>query len=643
MSYTYKNWCKTPIFESGSTGYWAAGPGATLSTSTDKFVTGRTKSLKMTFTSGSPTGSVLAVTPTGSAGIPVRMGEALRFSAWGASGAWTYSGGGTHVLGPLYLRGHIQDAVGTILQTVQYQVSVSDSGTSMVRSAAAVNLTANQAGYLVLDVFNAGNSDGGSVYLDGIQVELRDEYSQWGSAAAPFFSGASAADVNFTYAWDGAADNSYSTATMIHSVSGPAVATIGSPTTVTGSGFVAGEVVTVEIRPTLGTVTTVSTTADGLGNISCTGTPPAGTVYPGKLEYNAIGASDTLKAKQLAMLRTPAPAASTTVTNLFPNPEVVTLADATRPKHFWQWYDAPAVQITQSGAAGAETARLGNEPVNLNTGLTLGETFDSAYSCGVSAGKGYMFSATITTPVDLTPDEGIWLTPDAQFGDDYQSNSSWGLAAGSARQHAPFYAQSNSTWASLYAWTSLNADREVFVDKVQITEITEYYRGFLPTFSGTVDLAAMGLQAGSSYYLRAVRGTSVFQPGDTFQILAGPNEGSLTAVHSHAADADSFWHEVEIPADAVIIRAVGALTKVSLTWPWQMTVFDAPQDYFSGATTDGGGYTYDWAGTAHDSASTRTEAAGLTGQVFIAGAGVAFSEARVVVAGSLVNITEIGT
>jgi hypothetical protein len=634
VSYTYKNWCKTPTFESGSTGYWSDGPAGTVSTSTDKFVSPRTKSLKMTLTAA---GGVLAVTPTGSAGIPVRMGEEIRISAWSA-------GSGSGINGSCYIRGHIQDSSGTTLQTVQYQVYPTNSGTTMFKTTGTSNLIADQAGYLVLDVYNNGNVSGGSFYLDGIQVELRDEYFLWGSATAPFFSGASADDADFTYDWDGTAENSYSTATMSHSVSGPAVATIGSSTTVTGSGFVPGETVTVQIVPAYGNGTlTLTPTADGSGNITCAGTPLDGHAYPGLLRYLATGASDTLPAVQMAALRRPASAGPATA-NLFPNPEAVTLADATRPKHFRQYYDAPAVEITRVGASGSETARLANEPVNGSTGLTLGETYDDAYSCGISAGKAFMFSATVTTPVDLGPAEGFYLSADAWSGDDYDSNWSLGLATGSVRLHAPFHVRSGSAGAGLYVWTDMATNRELFVDKVQITETNQWYRGFLPTVSGTIDLAAMGLQAGSSYLLRSVREWSVTETGDSFQILAGPDEDSLTAIHTRPASDDMFWYEVEIPADAVIIRAVGSMTKQSLGYPWQMAIFDAPLDFFSGDTTDGGGYTYGWAGTAHDSASTRTAMApsGLTGQVFVDGAGVAFSEARIVVAGSLVNITEIG-
>lgn len=635
MSYTYKNWCKTPIFDSGSTGYWSNGPAATITTSTDKFVSGRSKSLKMTLTAA---GGVLAVTPTGSAGVPIAWGQSFRLAAWGA-------GSGSGLNGSCYVRAHIQDASGTTLQTQTLTVGYANSGTTMTRAAHASDFTANQAGYLVLDVYNTGNVSGGSFYLDGIQVELRDEYFLWSSSAAPFFCGATADDADFTYDWDGTADNSYSTATMIRSVTGPAVATIGSPTTVTGSGFLPGESVTVTITPAMGTVVTMTPTADGSGNITCEGTPPLGSAYPGLLRYLATGASATKPAIQLAALRSPTPAASTTLTNVFPNPEVVTLADATRPKHFRQFNEPPdGVEITQAGAPGSETARCASDPVNEDTELTLGETLNDAYSCGVEAGKGYMFSATFSSPVDLDPTWGFALYTDVYSGDEYASNYVEGMAAGSTRLHVPFHARSDSLSASLTAYAYLGPDAEIFVDKVQISEATEWYRGFLPTVTGTMDLAAMGLQAGNSYYLRAVRSATVFQPGDTFQILAGPDEGSLTAVHSHAADADSFWYEVDIPADAVIIRAVGSVTKVSLTWPWQITLFDGPSAYFSGDTTDGGGYTYSWAGTPHDSASVRTEAApaGIIGQVFIDGAGVGITEARVVVDGSLVNITEIG-
>jgi hypothetical protein len=633
VSYTYKNWCKTPIFDSGSTGYWSNGPAGTVSTSTDKFVTGRSKSLKMTLTAA---GGVLAVTPTGSAGIPVRMGEAIRLAVWSA-------GSGSGINGTCYLRAHIQDASGAILQTVQLITGYANSGTTMTRATSTSNLTANQAGYLVLDVYNTGNVSGGSLYLDGFQVELRDEYFLWSSSAAHFFCGASADDADFTYDWDGTADNSYSTATMTHTVSGPALATIGSPTTVTGTGYAPGETVTVQIAQPYGAGSlTLTPTADGSGNFTCEGTMPAGDSYPGKLRYLAKGSSDTYDAIQLAALRSPAPAPSTTATNLFPNPEVITIASGSRPKHFRQLYDA--VEISQSGASGSESARVAREPTGTAAGITLGETYGDAFSCGMEAGKSYMFSATMTTPVDLDPDEEFYIEAGGEWGDGYYDYSD-GLAAGSVRLHTPCHVEARAGSGGLILWADgLNEGRELFMDKVQLTEVTQWYRGLLPTISGTMDLAAMGLQAGSSYYVRSIRSSDVTQPGDTFQILAGPDEDHLTAVHTRAITDEYTWHVVEIPADAVIIRAVGSMTKLSLTYAWQIAVFDAPTDYFSGDTTDGGGYAYSWAGTPHDSASIRTEAAasGLTGQVFIDGVGVAFSEARIVIDGDLVNITEIG-
>jgi hypothetical protein len=639
VSYTYKNWCKTPIFEDGDTGYWSAGAGATIATSTDHFVSPRTKSLKMTVNG---TSGVLAVTPTGSAGVPVRMGEAIRLSGWGARTTMTYSGGGTHVIGPFYIRGHIQDASGTILQTVQYQLGMSTSGTGMTRTTGTTNLTADQAGYLVLDIYNAGNSTGGSVYVDGIQVELRDEYFVFASSTAPFFSGASADDADFTYDWDGTAGDSYSTATMSHTVSGPALATIGSLLTVTGSGYAPGETVTVQVEQPYGSATiTLTPTADGSGNFSVDATPPAGDSYPGLLRYLAKGPSDTYNAIQLAAIRSAAPAPSTTMTNLFPNPEVVTVASGSRPKHFWQLYDAD--QISQSGTSGSESARVAKEPTGTSAAITLGETYDDAFSCGMEAGKSYMFSATMTTPVDLDPDEEFYIEASGEWGDSYFDYKD-GLAAGSIRLNTPCHVELGAGSGNLFLWADgLNEGRELFMDKVQLTEITQWYRGLMPTVSGTVDLAAMGLQAGSSYYVRSDRPSTVTQPGDTFQILAGPDEGSLTAVHTRAITDEYTWHVVDIPADAVIIRAVGSMTKLSLIFAWQIAIFDAPPAYFSGDTTDGGGYTYAWAGTPNDSASIRTDApAGLEGQFFADGEGVAFSEARIVIDGDLVNITQIG-
>lgn len=158
----------------------------------------------------------------------------------------------------------------------------------------------------------------------------------------------------------------------------------------------------------------------------------------------------------------------------------------------------------------------------------------------------------------------------------------------------------------------------------------------------THDLLAAGATPGNAYFVLLDRKLNT--AGDYFRVEYQAGGGWVTLAEKlYDVDevSDSTEFQFTIPADATAVRlAVARDTTVSAH------LFGVPPAYFDGDTPDDGTYAYAWTGTAGDSPSIRTLAAGggssITAQMFIGGAAVAVSEIRVFAGGVAVPVTEIG-
>lgn len=176
----------------------------------------------------------------------------------------------------------------------------------------------------------------------------------------------------------------------------------------------------------------------------------------------------------------------------------------------------------------------------------------------------------------------------------------------------------------------------------QIENIYHTYDGLALEVSGNYDLMALGVEAGKSYQINAeyydpVVGTVEYKVGaGSWTTLAN----SYIGVQVEPDYALGDYYSFTVPADATEVRL--SLSDPAITIG-TFDLFDAPPPFFDGDTADGDGYSYSWEGTPYDSPSIRSDAAaGPTAQVWVSGAATDVAEMRVVVAGTLVPITEAG-
>jgi hypothetical protein len=187
-----------------------------------------------------------------------------------------------------------------------------------------------------------------------------------------------------------------------------------------------------------------------------------------------------------------------------------------------------------------------------------------------------------------------------------------------------------------YSWPD---GATVDIDHVSIVDGAGYLFSWSNAMEpgSTMDGYQIGLRPGRAYQL------SGYTYAGIFKIRTGTGPGSLTDL--------LVWDNID--PDTATVAPVNTFTipaghttiqlEASGTYRSSISIYDYVP-YFDGDTPDGGGYTYSWAGTPHDSASIRTAEGGtaLDAKVFIGGIAVAVTEMRVVVGGTLIDVTEAG-
>jgi hypothetical protein len=160
-----------------------------------------------------------------------------------------------------------------------------------------------------------------------------------------------------------------------------------------------------------------------------------------------------------------------------------------------------------------------------------------------------------------------------------------------------------------------------------------------------LDLLAYGLEAGGTY--TAVITDGLLTVGQFYRVEYQTGGGGAwttldEALYDAAYVSQTYELNFTAPANVTALR-MSTDTGQAASNSFDAQFFSTPPEYFDGDTTDGGGYTYSWAGTPGDSASIRTPAPSTpNAKVFVAGAAVTVTAMRVVVNGTLVNVTEAG-
>jgi len=348
----------------------------------------------------------------------------------------------------------------------------------------------------------------------------------------------------------------------------------------------------------------------------------------------------------------------TDVTNLFPNPNAVTLVSS-RPKYFQGFSEYMSTNpeyegypftwsITQTTVSG-DTRVLNTQTAgganNLN--LVLGEgTFDGAgagtgSALGLVNGTDYIISAVIYPPT-ADPSDVAALDPWAYIG-----GSSDGYSEHPLIGPGPW-----RVWGSLQGTfggdlnlflTCWGFDNPVEVDKVMIYPGAVIKRmpwdmeSTIPAGS-PVDGAALGMVPGKSY-------VATGYTHGTFKVRTGTSSGTATDLVSWTNLFPGDWtggaHDgvFTIPEGHTYISLEATTTEA-----WIGILEYVP--FFDGNTTDGGGYTYSWSGTPNDSASVRsvaTSGGSITAKIFVGSTAVNITEMGIVVGSTLTPITEIGT
>lgn len=261
----------------------------------------------------------------------------------------------------------------------------------------------------------------------------------------------------------------------------------------------------------------------------------------------------------------------------------------------------------------------------------------TAADLGLEVGKTYMLS------LDFILDYPVAVGGYAHDGSN--GNETW-LSAGDfehqpklsipgrTRVHVPFNVDTGTEEFSIIAyWGWLLGEAQI--TKVALTESSIYSSS--NSDDSVEDLTGL-VPAGTSVMVSA---TSRGPDADATVALQALVSGSWTTVGSVVVPTDD-WEMTsqflaDIPAGATGVR----LTNSQPTGFDTIIVSAPPVDYFDGSTPAADGWSYAWEGTTDASPSTRSLATGPEIRVFQDGVAVAITEARIVVDGTLVNISAV--
>lgn len=323
------------------------------------------------------------------------------------------------------------------------------------------------------------------------------------------------------------------------------------------------------------------------------------------------------------------------VANLHPNPNASTLTGS-RPKYFKQNGSSTTItQVTVSGDYRAHSvSTAASKPLNVSWFEGTGGN-----SIGMVDGTDYVMAVTIY-PASGTTSNASYV---------YMNTGTTSFSEIGLMGPGPWriYGQCSGAYATTYngqGWTLTGGSFSgpVELDKVMITEgapLLTFAADYSdPIAAGTTrDGYALGMRPGKTY---SFNGESY----GTFKVRTGPDAGSLTDLVTWVQANPDTWSPTTPWDGLVTIPAGHNAIELSSTGGDSFWYIFEDVPYFDGDTTDGGGYTYAWTGTAGDSASTRSVAAsGPTAQVFVGGTAKAVSAMRLALAdGTLVTITQAG-
>jgi hypothetical protein len=168
--------------------------------------------------------------------------------------------------------------------------------------------------------------------------------------------------------------------------------------------------------------------------------------------------------------------------------------------------------------------------------------------------------------------------------------------------------------------------------------------------SQTWDLTAMGVQAGKAYHINAEMWDANGQPIVEGRVGAGA--WSTLAISELPITEEPImllgeYLDFEVPADVTEVRF--RLQNPAGNGVSTFDLFEQPvAEPFTGSTPDGGGFYYWWEGDPYDSRSIRStvpqgDLPNIDARAYVDGELVTVEEIRMVIDGSLVRLSEIGT